>query len=146
MCIRDRDLAMARIQGLGTSGTEVAELAGDYHNGPLSVLITFGIPGSIALLWLLIAGYKVLRANYVNGDPALHRINTFLLAYFLAKIIFFFGILGSLYIDLPGFLGLLALSVSVNGGMAKPVIAGEEPKPVINPLKLRPPPVRPAQA
>ena len=141
-----KDLAMARIQGLGTSGTEVAELAGDYHNGPLSVLITFGIPGSIALLWLLIAGYKVLRANYLHGDPALLRINTFLLAYFLAKIIFFFGVFGSLYSDLPGFLGLLALSVSINGGMAQAAVAQEEPKPVINRLRLQPPTVRPAEA
>jgi hypothetical protein len=141
-----KDLALVRIQGVGSTGTEGAELAGDYHNGPLSVLIPFGIPGTIALLWLLVAGGKVLRANYLYGDPAFHRINTFLLAYFLAKIIFFFGIFGSLYSDLPGFVGLLALSVSINDGMAKPMLAPQEPKIVINRFKLQPPTVRPAEA
>jgi hypothetical protein len=30
--------------------------AGDYHNGPLSILIPFGLFGMIAFLWLLGAG------------------------------------------------------------------------------------------
>jgi hypothetical protein len=139
------DLAMAHIRNVGSTGTEVAELAGDYHNGPLSVLIPFGIPGMIAFIWLLAAGYKVLRSNYLHGDPAFHRVNTFLLAYFLAKIIFFFGIFGSLYSDLPGFIGLLALSVSVNGGMAKPEVVPQH-EPAEDRVRLAPPAVRPASA
>ena len=137
---------MVRIQGIGSTGTEGAELVGDYHNGPLSVLIPFGIPGTIAFVWLLIAGCKVLRANYLYGDPVFHRINTFLLAHFLAKIIFFFGIFGSLYSDLPAFIGLLALSVSINGGMAKPELIPQQTAVVLNRFKLEPPTVRPAEA
>src|SRR5882724_11747360 len=60
-----------------------AALAGDYHSGPLSVVLTFGIWGAIAFLWFLTAAVRVLYANYRNGDPALRTINTLLLASFL---------------------------------------------------------------
>ena len=31
---------------------ESFELVGDYHNGPLSVILPLGIPGVIAFVWL----------------------------------------------------------------------------------------------
>jgi len=95
------------------------ELAGDYHNGPLSVILPFGIFGAIAFVWLLAAGLRVVYENYQFGDPALHHINTFLFAWFVVRTIFFFTVFGSLHSDLHEFLGLLALSISVNGGVAK---------------------------
>ena len=35
-----------------------AELAGDYHSGPLSVIIPFGLWGVIGFLWLIGAGHE----------------------------------------------------------------------------------------
>jgi hypothetical protein len=104
------------------NGLEAVELVGDYHNGPLSVIIPFGIFGSMGFVWLLIAGIRLLYQNWRFGDPAFQHINTFLLAYFVAKVIFFFAIFGSLHSDLPLFLGLLGLSISLNGGVAKPAV------------------------
>ena len=48
------------------SNYEGAMLAGDYHNGPLSILMPFGMFGAIAFLWLLGAGLKVLYAIAVT--------------------------------------------------------------------------------
>jgi hypothetical protein len=141
-----KDLAMTRILGADRTGAEGAELAGDYHNGPLSVIIPFGIPGSIAFLWLLWASLKVLRQNYLFGDPVFRRINTFLLAHFLAKTVFFFAIFGGLYGDLPTFIGLLALSVSINGGVRRAAAVVPQPALVLNRFKLQPPTTKPAGA
>jgi hypothetical protein len=95
-------------------------LAGDYHNGPLSVILTFGIWGVIAFLWFLIAGGHALYNNYHYGDPALQTVNTFLFVFFLTRVILFFFIFGSLYSDMAIFTGLLGLSVSLNGGIRRP--------------------------
>src|SRR6266567_920436 len=37
------------------SAGEGAELAGDYHNGPLSVIVSFGIFGVIGFVWFMVA-------------------------------------------------------------------------------------------
>ena len=102
---------------------EGAAVAGDFHNGPLSVIIPFGLWGTIAFLWLLYAGTKSLHQNYLYGDPKFKTINTLLLTVFVTKIIMFFLIFGSLYSDLVGFTGLLGLSVCINGGVHVPVPA-----------------------
>ena len=76
-------------------------LSGDYHSGPLSVILPFGIWGAIAFLWFLIAGIWALHHNRLYGDPALQTINTFLVfAVFLAKIITFILIFGALSSDM----------------------------------------------
>ena len=124
---------------------ESTELVGDYHNGPLSVLLPFGMFGAIAFVWLLVAGVRVLYHNYKFGDPAYQNINTFLFAYFIAKVIFFLGVFGGLHGDLPVFLGLLGLSISLNGGVAKPAVA-PEPKPVFTRFNPHPSVRRPVSA
>ena len=96
-------------------------LAGDYHNGPLSVILPFGIWGAIAFVWFLFAAIRVLYANYRYGDPSLRVINTFLLAAFVARVIFFLLIVGALSNDMLAFCGLLGLSVSLNGGVCRPL-------------------------
>jgi len=103
-----------------------AALAGDYHNGPLSVIITFGIWGMIAWIWFLAAGSRVLYCNYRYGDPSLRVINTFLLANFIVRMGMFWFIAGGFYSDLMYFTGLLGMSVSLNGGMARTVPANSE--------------------
>jgi hypothetical protein len=102
-------------------GTETSvELAGDYHNGPLSVIIPFGIFGSLAFLWFLYASFKVLRDNRRYGPPDCHIMNTFLLASYIAKVIGFFMIFGGFYSDIAMFAGIVGVSISLNGGVAKP--------------------------
>ena len=120
----------------GIQTTEGTIMSGDYHNGPLSVIIPFGIAGAAGFLWFLGAGIRVLYYNYRYGDPAFQRINTYLFASFLAKTIFFFVIFGSLHSDLAIFAGLLGLSVSINGGMRQPVAAPAKHAP--SPIRLVP--------
>jgi hypothetical protein len=98
---------------------EVAMLAGDYHNGPLTVLIQFGVWGLIAWLWFLAAGFRALYLNFRHGDGYLKDINRLLLAYFLARIVFFFIVFGSFYSDVPQFCGILGLSMSLNNGIRR---------------------------
>jgi hypothetical protein len=101
------------------SDYEGAIVTGDYHNGLLSVLIPFGIFGLIAFVWLLTAGVKVMYCNYRYGDPWLKRINSFLFSYFLAETLLFFPVFGAFNAQLVMFLGILGLSVSLNGGVCR---------------------------
>lgn len=110
-------------------------ISGDYHSGPLSVIIPFGIWGAIVVLWFLIAGVWALHHNRLYGDPALQTINTFLLTAFLAKIIFFLFFFGAFAGDIVGFTGYLGLSISLNGGICRPArhpaVATEGPSAVL---------------
>lgn len=99
------------------NSSEESLLAGDYHSGPLSVLIPFGMAGTVAFIWVLAAGFHVLYSNYRYGDERLRRVNTTLLSYYTAFVISFFLIFGALNSQLFVFLGLIGLSVSVNGGV-----------------------------
>jgi len=135
----------AEQQKVARDATESSEMVGNYHNGPLSVILPFGIFGSIAFLWLLAAGIRVLHQNYQFGAPALYHINTFLFGSFVVKVIFFFLVFGSLTADLPALLGLLGLGISLNGGVAKPVVV-PRPKIVFNRFKLHPSAHRPVGA
>ena len=47
-------------------------------------------------------------------------------------------IFGSLYVDLFTFTGLVALSVSINGGMAKPAVVEPESIPALNRPRFAP--------
>jgi len=101
-------------------------LVGNYHNGPLSILIPFGIYGAIAFVWFLAAGLRVLHRNWKFGSPALQNVNALLLAAFVTRAVNFFFIFGSLYSDITVFAGLLGLSVALNGAEASPAQA-EQP-------------------
>ncbi len=117
------ELEKVSMATVGDESVVGAELAGDYHSGPLSVIIPFGLGGVIGFLWLLGAGMKVLYRNYKYGDPAFKQINTYLFAAFVAKAIYFMVIFGAFEGDLTIFLGLLGMSVAINGGMRQPVKA-----------------------
>lgn len=112
-------------------------LAGDYHNGPLSVIIPFGIWGAIGFIWFLIASFKVLWANYKYGDPEIRKINTFLLSYFASKTLIFFVIFGGFFSDLILFAGIVGLSVCLNNGVARPVVE-TQPQMAFNRNRLMP--------
>ena len=114
--------------------------AGDYHSGPLTVIIPFGIWGVIAFLWFLVASFKVLWANYKYGDPDIRRTNSFLLSYFAAKTILFFFVFGGFYSDMMMFAGLVGFSIALNGGVAKKPAPVTRPRVVFN--RFRPLPAQ----
>ena len=121
------DIEMVRLATLNHDRSvdefEGSLIAGDYHSGPLSVILPFGIWGVVGVLWFWAAGIKVLYRNFRYGLPALQKINTFLFAYFLTRVVFFLVIFGSLYSDFSLFTGLLGLSVCFNKGVRAPVRA-----------------------
>jgi hypothetical protein len=110
------ELFMAQMNSIraGTALAEEAAFAGDYHNGPLSVIIPFGAAGMLAFIWLIVAGARFLYSVYSKSPPELLLINRFILALFLARVLFFFFIFGSLINELCHFTGLLGFSVALN--------------------------------
>jgi len=114
--------------GLAEASEGGTEFVSDYHNGPLSVIVPFGIPGVIGFLWFVAASWRVLYKNYRYGNPAYAKLNNFLLVYFIVRMIFFFAIFGNFYSDFTVFAGLVGLSISLNGGVAKPFILLPPPK------------------
>ena len=117
-------------------GYEEAIVAGDYHDGFLSVIIPFGIFGLIGFLWVLLAGIKVLYCNCRYGDPKLILINRLLLSYFVAESVLFFAVFGALSSQMVTFLGVLGLSVSLNGGVCRKPAAARQ---TVEPLTLNKP-------
>ena len=112
-----------------------AAIAGDYHNGPLSVVLPLGIWGVFAFLWLLIAGGWSLYDNLRYGDPSLRTINALLFAMFLTRTFLFFFVAGSLYSDILAFTGYFGMSVCLNGGVCRrpapaPALHPEESEPL----------------
>ncbi|HWD18432.1 MAG TPA: hypothetical protein VHB20_04070 [Verrucomicrobiae bacterium] len=105
---------------------EVARVAGDYHSGPLSLMISLGVFGVAAFGWIILAGIKVLHANWQYGPQSLRRPNTLLFSFFLAHIIFFL-LVGDIRSDLFLFTGTLGLSVSINGGVARKSLRSAQP-------------------
>ena len=92
------------------------------------LLIPFGVWGLAAFVWLLVAGARFLYTNFRDGAPELRRINGFLLALFLARILIFIFVFGTLSGDLVHFLGILGLSVALNVRGQRPARPGEATK------------------
>jgi hypothetical protein len=90
-------------------------LAGDYHNGPLSILVSFGLAGLAGFIWFVLASLKYLYRAMRNGDPQLRSINILLLAFFAARVAQFCLVFGMFPIDIATMAGLVGLSVSLNG-------------------------------
>jgi hypothetical protein len=99
---------------------------GLYHNGPLSVYMPFGAPGSLAFLAFLAASMRVLYLNQKHGRQHCKTVNRFLFAFFITKAIFFLGFFGALAHDMATFAGIAGLSVAINGGVC--VAAASERK------------------
>jgi hypothetical protein len=120
---KDMYFSQAHISVRHYAPYEASLVAGDYHNGPLTLIIPFGIWGVIGFVWFWIASYNVLRRNLQYGDESIKNINRFLLTYFITKVLFFLFIFGAFYLDLGGFVGIVGLSVCMNRGVAKPAYA-----------------------
>jgi hypothetical protein len=111
----------AAIRGVGNfAENQIMAVSGTYHNGPLSLVLTFGIWGVMAFVWFLAAGIWVLYRNWRYGDPALQRVNLFLLVAFVSRTIFFILIFGDIGSDMLSFSGFLGLGISLNGGVCRP--------------------------
>jgi hypothetical protein len=112
---------------------EWALTAGDYHNGPLSLLIPFGVWGVIAFLWIVFAGFRYLLTNYRNSPPDLKGVNGFLLVLFVVRVLFFLAVYGAIAYDLMHFAGILGLSVALNAHrratVTEPAVSGLQPAP-----------------
>jgi len=111
-------------------------LSGDYHSGPLSVIIPFGIWGAMASLWLLIAVAWAMYCNYRHGDESLRTINTYMWVSCLFFIFRFLFLYGGLSGDMLPLAGMVGFSVALNGGVRR-----SAPQPV----QARPPMVYPAK-
>jgi hypothetical protein len=114
-----REVEWASWKNRSQTATDAA-LASDFHNGPLSVLIPFGIFGAIGFLWFVAAGMRAMHHNWKYGDPELKLYNSLLFAFFLAKIVLFLFVFGGFYSDLATFVGIVGLSVALNGGIRQP--------------------------
>jgi hypothetical protein len=109
----------------------------DYHSGPLSTLMPLGLWGAIAFIWIILSGQRVLVRNYKYGDPACKKVNTYLLAAFLANLIGFLFVFGNFSNGLGGFTELIGLSIAFNWG----VCAGQsKPRVVVGFKSLTAPP------
>jgi hypothetical protein len=97
-----------------------AKLMGDYHNGPLSVIISFGIYGCVAFVWFLFACHRLMWRYLKSGHPSLRNINALIFASFAAKTILFFFVFGALHTDMVSFAGLIGLSVALNAAVPAP--------------------------
>ena len=122
---KDIYFSLSHISRRVDAAYEGAVVTGDYHNGPLSLIIPFGIWGVLAFVWFLIAAFRVLWRNYKYGDPEIININRFLLVAFSVQLIFFVAVFGAFYLDLAKFVGLVGLSIAMNHG-----VAGSAPAPV----------------
>jgi hypothetical protein len=138
---REQEMSMSIAENRSDAQDDVAILAQDYHNGPLSLIIPLGIFGVLGFLWFLGAAWHVLLENSRHGDPAHQQINTFLLGFFLVKVLFFFAIYGSFQNDLVIFTGIVGLSCALNGGIRRPATAPAKPNPAYLPFRL-PKPLR----
>jgi hypothetical protein len=104
---------------------DLAIAGGSYHNGPLTLIIPFGIFGLAGFLWFGIASLRVLHHHYRYSPPDLKLLNTFLLSYFLMRFIYFLVFYGQFAEDLMVFTGLVGLTVSINGAVRKNEPASE---------------------
>lgn len=100
---------------------------GSYHSGPLTLMIPLGIWGAIGFLWFAVAALRVLHRNWRHGPPELKLVNTFLMAYFWMRFIYFLVFYGQFAEDLVVFTGIVGLSVSLNHGMCKAPEPGQAP-------------------
>ena len=95
-------------------------VSGDYHSGPLSTLMPFGIWGAISYLWIALAGLFVTYRNYKYGDPDLKTINIFFFVLMLQGIFGFFVLFGAYSDDVGSYAKVIGFSIALNWGVRKP--------------------------
>lgn len=98
---------------------EPLAISSDFHNGPLSTLIPFGLWGGIGMIWLMATTIFCLYRNYKYGDAELRVFNAYMLACGLALIFNFFFIFGAFPNDVNGLARLAGFSIAMNWGVAR---------------------------
>jgi O-antigen ligase len=89
----------------------------DYHQGLLNLIIPLGIYGFVAFLCFIFGCLRALYRNYRYSNPDLKLVNTFLLSFFLTRLIYFTLFYGAFYLDLMVFTGTIGMSLAVNAGV-----------------------------
>jgi hypothetical protein len=103
-------------------------ISGDYHSGPLSTLMPFGIWGAISFIWISLAALYVLYRNYLYGDQELKAFNRYCLVFLITGIIGFLFIFGAYAEVIDMITRIVGISVALNWGMR-----GPKPVPASNP-------------
>lgn len=118
---------MAVVQGRAAAYEDTL-ISGNYHHGILTLIIPFGLAGMVAFTWFAWQGWWLLFRNYRLGSPSLLGINTFLLSYYSARLLFYLTFYGQFDLDIVVFTSCVGLSSAINRPSAKPVaIANEQP-------------------
>jgi len=112
------------------AGEDALAVSGDYHSGPLSTIIPFGIWGAITFVWFMLAGLRVVYRNFKYGDKQLRIVNIFFLAQYVTHIVSYFFIYGAYTNDMFGFARTIGFSIALNGGVCG---LHRQPKPVTQP-------------
>ena len=73
--------------------------------------------GFLAFFWFCLASIRVLYANYRYGESHLRMVNTFLLPYFCARLLFYLTVYGQFDLDFVIFTGTVGLSIALNDGV-----------------------------
>jgi hypothetical protein len=114
-------------------------LSSDFHNGPLSVVIPFGIWGVIVFLWFMFASLRVMYCNFRYGDESFRKINTFLWACSIYHSFGFLFIYGALNSDMLVFVSTIGFSIALNGGVCRPAPQPVQSRqPMVHPSKILP--------
>jgi hypothetical protein len=69
----------------------------------------------------LVVALRALYLNHRHSTPGLQTINTFLLAFFIARIVLFCFVFGGFHGDVALFVGVVGLSISLNGGVRRAI-------------------------
>ena len=107
---------------------QILALSGDYHNGPLSILMPFGLWGALGFLWLEIAAVYVLYRNYKYGEEELRTVNALLMVSATYLCFSYITIFGAFATDVGLFSKWVGFSVALNGGLCGPK---REPAPAV---------------
>jgi hypothetical protein len=121
-------------------------ISNDFHSGPLSTIICFGLWGCLSILAIMAAGFYVLYRNYKYGDPALRPVNMLLLAMHLQHIISFFAVFGGYDNDVGFFAKIVGFSVALNWGICKPKLQPQPAAAPASPPRPLPAPAAPQAA
>ena len=105
---------------------DFAVITGDYHSGPLSVVIPLGIWGVIGFVLINVFGIRMLYLQCKYGDPDFQTINRGLLALFAVRVIYFWFFFGAVASDMATFAGILGLSLAINGSPRRQPWVSEE--------------------
>ncbi len=123
----------AGMSGQFDASQEALAISSDFHSGPLSTLMAFGIWGGIGIVWLMLATTFVTYRNYKFGDPTMQTFNTYMFVLCLGAIIAFLFIFGGFHADVGNFAKIAGFSIAMNGGISR-----RPARPASNPL-IKPP-------